>query len=127
MSFLPISYALNESTITQPQYCRTSEIESTSKLIINLNAVTIKATIIMVVSFCFKLSRDLMLRIFLLSLVMSYKRGSMSEMIGVVDTIAENKKYNFDDRIINSSYHFPEKEDALFGVKMAIKKFVQCG
>ena len=51
----------------------------------------------------------------------------MSEMISVVDAIAENKKYNSDDIIINSSCYFPEKEDALFGVKMAIKKFVQCG
>ena len=68
-----------------------------------------------------------MLRIFLLSSVMSYKRGAMSEMISVIDAIAENKIYNSDDRIIYSSCHFPEKEVALFGVEMAIKKFVQCG
>ena len=79
--FWPTSQVLNESIRTHPQYWRTSKIESTSKLIINLNAVTIKATIITLVSFCLRLSSELILRMFLLSSVRSCKRGSISEMI----------------------------------------------
>ena len=56
------------------------KIELTSKLIIDLNGAIIKAK--NVGWLCFKLSRELILRIFLILSVISCKRGSILEAIG---------------------------------------------
>ena len=101
-------------------------MESTSKLIINLNAVTIKATMMTLVSFGLRLSSKLMLRIFLLSSVRSCKRGSISEMINYVDAIAENKQRYADHIVNNPSYDFAEKEDAFVRVEVPAKEFMGC-